>query len=91
MARRAPWHETEQFIWADYPRELHPAIVRSRYASERLTRCSVCGQRRVVWGVYLAPALKQVEPPPGLAPRPYALCVAHRGLSVEEIGQALAG
>jgi hypothetical protein len=91
MARRVPWHETEQFTWADYPPAMHPAIVRSRYLSQRLPRCSLCGRPRTTWGVYLHPQLKQVEPPPGLAPKPYALCAAHRALTPEELGPALYG
>jgi hypothetical protein len=86
-----PWRSSAEFDLAHYPAPVQAAIIRTRYASERLRRCSVCGKKRVVWGVVCHPGLKAVEVPPGLTPRCYALCVAHRGMTVEEIGAVVYG
>ncbi len=84
-----PWRSSETFDMAHYPPAVQRAIIQTRHASERLKRCSVCGTRRVVWGVICHPGLKQIQPQDGLAPRPYALCAAHRDMTVEAIGAAV--
>ena len=86
-----PWQESEQFVWAHYPPHVQRQIIRSRRQAERLKRCSVCGARRVVWGVVCHPSLKAVEVPAGLTPRCYALCREHRALTVEEVGAVVYG
>jgi hypothetical protein len=90
MARQQAWDDVN-FAGEDYGPGMRLAIALAGERSRRLTRCSLCPKRRVAFGVLVHPALRRVEPPPGIRPRPFAVCRDHSALNADELGDALYG
>ncbi len=86
------WEEVD-FNWSDYPPQIQGAIALAREQSRRLTRCSMprCRKRPVAYGPLVPPALKCVEPPAHVRPKPYAVCRDHLDVSADVLGDALYG